>query len=99
MQCNSVIVQSAMQIDPFTLTIETGQAKKYQVFCVGYQNTIEYVKQVLQRQSGIAVSRINLVMGSVELQNDMTLQHYGIDKTSRIALIVGISSGRHFHPV
>ena len=85
-----------MSFDPFTLVIMDIFGKKYNVFCLGNDHTIEYIKFILSEKTGIDREEITLIMGSTKLQGYSKFKDYSIHKDSRIRMLVSMKSGLNY---
>jgi hypothetical protein len=84
-----------MLIEPFTVTVSDLNNKKYRVYCLGYQHTVEFIKFALSQQLGIERESIGLISHRQTLENDITLEEYDIDSNTKITLVITLTSGRN----
>lgn len=80
-------------LEPLTLRIMDLNNQIHPVFCMGRENTIEYVKFALSQETGIDIDRIALVANGRTLCDYLTLEEECITAQSRITMVIRLRSG------
>jgi Ubiquitin family len=81
-------------LNPFTLTVVDLFHTPYKIYCLGRDHSVEFLKFALEQQIGIPRKNIRLIADSRELENHWTLEESGIDRSSKIIMIINVRSGR-----
>lgn len=78
----------------FILKVSNINNNNYDVYCIGTDNSIRYVKFALQSTIKINSEEIELYKNDERLEDNKTLSYYNIDKNSVLKMFFKIRSGK-----
>lgn len=77
----------------FIIKVKDINDNEYQVYCLGYDHSIEYVKFVLQYFINIDMNKMNLYLDDILLQNWKILSDYDINDKSVLRVYFTMNTG------